>query len=160
MDTPNRAAQYFEARRREEKITARSHRRPKVAPRPGWTAARTPGVPRVNVGPVAAVAAAQTMAALYRKHEPGMEAAAERFVWSRPLPRMWAIRAGIMPDKAGWVKGQLVKASLYRVIVMIVSTGANIRQALGLHWNRAELGEPPSDAEIMRMAADFRASLG
>lgn len=160
MDTPNPTREYFDRRRREEKITARSHRRPKVAPRPGWTAARTPGVPRVNIGPVAKIAAAQTMAALYRKHEPALEAAAERFVWSRPLPQAWAIRAGVMPDKAGWVKAQLVKSSLYRVVVMLVSTGASVKQALGLHWNRQELGEPPSDAEIMRMAADFRASLG
>jgi len=31
MDTPNRARDYFERRARADKITARSHRRPKTS---------------------------------------------------------------------------------------------------------------------------------
>ena len=67
-----------------------------------------------------------------------------------------AIR-GIGPD---WLTGQLLKASLYRIVVMCVTTGASIRQAIALHWDRVKLGPPPSEQELRQMVENFRASLG
>jgi len=156
MDTPNRTAQYFDRRRREERITARSHRRPKPYARPGAARVETI-IPKTDWRGIAAREAATASAQLLARAYSGqkLEAQARAFVTQRMNRQPWAIR-GAGPD---WVRGQMAKSALHHCLVGMVTRGLTAVEALRAYWDRAMAGDPPTPAELEAMARAFAGSL-
>ena len=158
MDTPNPARDYFERRARADRITARSHRGPKVRaiPRPGWAAARTEAViPKTDWRAIADREARIAGAELRAKANARAHDARQRITTFLARPG-WAVRMSAEQREA-FVFKYSRKSAMYKAIVRCVVEGMS--PAASLRFWPPDAGEPPSVDDLAMSVREFQRSL-
>ena len=159
MDTPNPARDYFERRARADRITARSHRGPKVRaiPRPGWTAARTEAViPPYDGWRAIADREARIVGAELRAMANARARDARQRITTFLARPGWAVRMSAEQREA-FVSKYSRKSAMYKAIVRCVVEGMS--PAASLRFWPPDAGEPPSVDDLALSVREFQRSL-